>query len=132
VFIIRIYKFFNGKNAEWNEEDYHYSTSLALSAWEFMLVFCISMTLRVLLPLEAHFQSVLFVLLFLGAAVASLIYNRRHFKDKIQELNKKYKNSQKDKWLKNWVFMVFYFLSIIFFVFFPFIFSNLLRWILGG
>lgn len=40
------YKFFGGKNAEWNEDDYHYSTSIALSAWEFMLVFCISMTLR--------------------------------------------------------------------------------------
>ena len=104
----RCYKFFGGKNADWGEEDYHYSTSLALSAWEFMLVFCISMTLRVLLPLKAPFKSILFVILFLGSAVASLIYNRKHFKDKMSELNEKYKDSRTDKWLKNWLLMVLY------------------------
>ena len=126
------YKFFGGKNAEWDEEDYHYSTSIALSAWEFMLVLCIFMTLRVLLPLGAIFQKVLFILLFLGSAVVSLIYNRRHFKNRIHELNDKYKDSRTNKWLKNWMLMVFYFLSIMFFVFFPFLFSNLLKLILTG
>ena len=129
----RCYKLFGGKNADWGEEDYHYSTNIALILWQTGLVFCISMTLRVLLPLKALFHNVPFVILLVfGPGVVFFIYNRKHFKNRMSELNEKYKDSRTDKWLKNWLLMVLYFLSIMFFVFFPFLFSHLLRWILGG
>ncbi len=118
---------------EWSDEDYHYTTNLALSLWEFSLVFCVAMLLRFFLPMEALFRNIPFVLLLtLGSSVVFLLYNKKHFKNKMPELKEKYMGSRTDKWFKNWMLIVFYFFSILFFFFFPFFFSHLMKWILMG
>ena len=127
----KLYKSSKRNIIEWSVDDYLFSTNLTLSTWESMLVFCIAMTLRVLLPLESLFHNVFFeLLLTLGACAAFIIYNKKHFKNKMPELNEKYKEARINKWLKTWLFVALFFSSMLFFMFFPFLFSNLMKLIL--
>lgn len=129
----KCYMFFKGDNYEWIDEDCKHSSNLAFSAWEFMLVYCIAMTLRIFLPLEFLFHNFVFAfLLIFGSGTVFLIYNKKHFKNKMPELDEKFKDARINKWLKTWLFAILFFLSIFIFILFPFFFSHLLRWILGG
>lgn len=128
----RCYSFWGHKNDEWQKEDYHFSTNIALSTWQMGLVFCITMTLRVFQPIETLFHKVIFVFLivFVSGAVF-FIYNKKSFKDKMPELDEKYKYSRINKWMKTWFFAILFFSSIIIFMLFPFLFSNMLKLILS-
>lgn len=127
------YNYFGHKGRDWKDEDYCYSTDMALTTWQTGLVFCIVMTLRTLIPLETLFGSFLFVLLLVfGTGIFFLVYNKKHFKGKIPMLEIKFKGIHINKWLKTWLFAILFFSSILFFMLFPFLLSHLIELVVVG
>ena len=69
----------------------------------------------------------------LGLGALLVFYNYKHYTPRIKEMEERFANHPSIKWLKDWLFFLFYFLtSFSCLFFFPFLFIRLLRWILGG
>lgn len=115
----------------WDDDYFSYHASSALSVLQSMLIFCTIMSLRIFRFFDYIFtDTVTFV--FIGIWFALLIVilprkNRKHYKDKISELSKKYENSPANRWFKNWMFLILLFL----FIFFPILLGDFLGWVIG-
>ncbi len=110
------------------------SATLALSAFQFfiaggVMIFISSGFDIDVLPRNRAIGKIV----VLGLGALWVFYNYKHYTPKIKELEDRFANHPVNKWLKDWLFFLFYFLTSFSCLFFlPFLFIRLLRWILGG
>lgn len=115
----------------WDDDYFSYHACWELSLLQSALIWCIMMSLRIFKFFNYIFTDVGAPIIFGAWFVFMIIFlpriNKKRYKDKISELSQKYENYSANKWFKNWMFLILLFL----FVFFPFILSNFLRWVIG-
>ncbi len=109
-----------------------FSASIALSAFQFFMVGGIIIVLNgcfdiFIVPKD----SILGKIIALGLMALLILYNYKHYTPKIKEMDEKFANHPSNKWLKDWLFFLLYILTSLFFLFFPFLFSNMLKLILS-
>lgn len=111
-----------------------FSASLAITVLQLCMVACVMFTSRGFY--DCYFLQkniVLGKIIALGFVALWAFYNYKRYTPKIKELENRFANHPVNKWLKDWLFFLFYFLTSFSCLFFlPFLFIRLLRWILGG
>ena len=101
----------------------HFSASIALSALLFLLLFSFFLILGSLVPCVFSLNKPLVVFFFLGFCILIVLLVKRHYKNKIEILNEKFKSNTLNNKIKGW--MMFLFMYSLFLL--PILFSLVLR-----
>ena len=111
-----------------------FHASVSISVLQICMVLCLMIVLRGFFDFYLLQKNiVLGKIITLGFMALLVFYNYKHYTPKIKEMEKRFAKRPANKWLKDWLFFLLYFLTSLSCIFFlPFLFIRLLRWILGG
>lgn len=105
----------------------HSSASIALSTLLFLLLFSFFLILGSLVPCVFYSNKLLVVCLFLGFCILLVSLVMRHYKNKIEILNNRFKSNALNDKIKGW--MMYLFMIDLFLL--PVVFSCILRLCFG-
>lgn len=99
------------------------SASMLLSLVYLMLVYNIFMFFRKIFPNWSILSTPIVKVFLVSIAFLLLYFINRHYRTRIEKLQKKYKNHPANKWFKQWMFLPL----LLFLLIFPFLISGLIR-----
>lgn len=99
------------------------SASLFLSGMELLVVYCVVMIIRIVIPQWQPQNRTVAVIVFFSAMFIAYRINYQYYKPRVEVLREKYTNHKANRWFKNWmVFVIMIFLFV-----FPILLSSFLH-----